>query len=234
MKDPPAKLTTVKLAKSAPQIAEKVISVGHAGIGFLWAAKTCSIASIGERQQDASIAREPRLLAHRPRARAPTRRRAQKKSCDERKKHDDRRPPRADAGPRGPDRLRDHARRQRRAARQRGGRARRAEPEHLGRPRDGLVPRAPRRDPRLHLRSIREEGVADRPRSVLRRRLEPDARGHRSRRHPRHARDARRLRASSAATTAWGSSSISIRITSREEGEPIDAVRRGDRAPDHP
>ncbi len=54
VKDPPAKLEAVKLAKSAPQIAEKVISIGHAGIGFLWAAKTCSVASVGERQQDLS------------------------------------------------------------------------------------------------------------------------------------------------------------------------------------
>mgnify|MGYP000846981907 CR=1 FL=1 len=54
VKDPPAKLVTVKLAKSAPQIAEKVISVGHAGIGFLWAAKACNVASIGERQEDMS------------------------------------------------------------------------------------------------------------------------------------------------------------------------------------
>lgn len=54
VKDPPPKLTAIKLAKSAPQIAERVISVGHAGIGFLWAAKTCNIASVGERQQDTS------------------------------------------------------------------------------------------------------------------------------------------------------------------------------------
>jgi S1-C subfamily serine protease len=54
IKDPPAKLTAVKLAKTAPQIAEKVISVGHAGIGFLWAAKTCNVASVGERQYDVS------------------------------------------------------------------------------------------------------------------------------------------------------------------------------------
>ncbi|MCL2777883.1 MAG: serine protease [Polyangiaceae bacterium] len=54
LKEPPPNLTAVKLAKSAPQIAEKVISVGHAGIGFLWAAKTCSIASVGERQHDTS------------------------------------------------------------------------------------------------------------------------------------------------------------------------------------
>jgi S1-C subfamily serine protease len=55
IKDPPAKLEVAKLAKSAPQVAEKVISVGHAGIGFLWAAKSCSIASVGERQQDVSM-----------------------------------------------------------------------------------------------------------------------------------------------------------------------------------
>lgn len=54
IKDPPPKMTAVKLAKSAPQIAEKVLAVGHAGIGFLWAAKACSISSIGERQQDNS------------------------------------------------------------------------------------------------------------------------------------------------------------------------------------
>lgn len=50
----PAKIQAVKLAKSAPQVAEKVIAIGHAGIGFLWAAKSCSIASVGERQQDTS------------------------------------------------------------------------------------------------------------------------------------------------------------------------------------
>ena len=52
--DVPPKLTSVKLAKSAPQIGEKVMAIGHAGIGFLWAAKACSIASVGERQQDSS------------------------------------------------------------------------------------------------------------------------------------------------------------------------------------
>ncbi len=54
VKEPPSGLGAVKFAKSAPQVAEKVISVGHAGIGFLWAAKTCSVASVGERQQDMS------------------------------------------------------------------------------------------------------------------------------------------------------------------------------------
>ena len=85
VKDAPAKLTTVKLAKSAPQIAEKVISVGHAGIGFLWAAKTCNVASIGERQQDASILAGLDCSRTDP-ASSPEVAARQKKSCDEQKK----------------------------------------------------------------------------------------------------------------------------------------------------
>jgi S1-C subfamily serine protease len=54
LKDPPKNLTAIKLAKNAPEIAQKVISIGHAGIGFLWAAKTCSVAAIGEREHDSS------------------------------------------------------------------------------------------------------------------------------------------------------------------------------------
>lgn len=85
VKDPPAKLTAAKFASSAPQIAEKVMSIGHAGIGFLWAAKTCNVASIGERQQDSSVLAgvdcghpDPAL------DRAVAER--QKKSCEEHKK----------------------------------------------------------------------------------------------------------------------------------------------------
>jgi S1-C subfamily serine protease len=85
VKDPPPKLTAVKLAKSAPQIAEKVISVGHAGIGFLWAAKTCNVASIGERQQDASILASLDCTRTDPAQSAEEASRV-KKSCDERKK----------------------------------------------------------------------------------------------------------------------------------------------------
>jgi S1-C subfamily serine protease len=83
--DAPPKLTTVKLAKSAPQIAEKVISVGHAGIGFLWAAKTCNIASIGERQQDSSILAGLDCTRSDP-ASSPADAERQKKACDEQKK----------------------------------------------------------------------------------------------------------------------------------------------------
>ncbi|MEO6420385.1 MAG: hypothetical protein ABIP39_13295, partial [Polyangiaceae bacterium] len=67
------------------QIAEKVISIGHAGIGFLWAAKTCSVASVGERQQDLS-----RLAAfdctNPDPALNPTEATRYKTSCDEVKK----------------------------------------------------------------------------------------------------------------------------------------------------
>ena len=83
--DPPAKLTTVKLAKNAPQIAEKVIAVGHAGIGFLWAAKTCNVASIGERQQDASMLASLDCLRGDP-AQSPAEVARAKKSCEDRKK----------------------------------------------------------------------------------------------------------------------------------------------------
>jgi S1-C subfamily serine protease len=85
VKDGPAKLTTVKLAKSAPQVAEKVIAVGHAGIGFLWAAKTCNVASIGERQQDASIL-AGLDCSHSDPASSPEVAARQKKSCEEQKK----------------------------------------------------------------------------------------------------------------------------------------------------
>lgn len=83
--DAPPKLTTVKLAKSAPQIAEKVISVGHAGIGFLWAAKTCNVASIGERQQDASILAGLDCTRSDPASTAEQAAR-QKKACEDQKK----------------------------------------------------------------------------------------------------------------------------------------------------
>ena len=85
VKDAPAKLTTVKLAKSAPQIAEKVLSVGHAGIGFLWAAKSCNVASIGERQQDASILAAFDCTRVDP-SQTPENAARAKKSCDDQKK----------------------------------------------------------------------------------------------------------------------------------------------------
>ena len=52
IKDPPPNLASVRLASSAPRVGEKVTAIGNAGIGFLWAQKSCSVASIGERQHD--------------------------------------------------------------------------------------------------------------------------------------------------------------------------------------
>lgn len=85
VKDAPAGLAKVKFAKSAPQIAEKVISIGHAGIGFMWAAKTCSVASIGERQQDASILAGLDCSRVDP-ASTPEAAKQQTKACNARKK----------------------------------------------------------------------------------------------------------------------------------------------------
>jgi S1-C subfamily serine protease len=83
--DPPPHLQAVKLAKSAPQVAEKVISVGHAGIGFLWAAKTCSVASVGERQQDMSRLAALDCLRSDP-ASAPEEAKRYKTRCEDEKK----------------------------------------------------------------------------------------------------------------------------------------------------
>ena len=83
--DPPAKIPSAKLAANAPQVAEKVISIGHAGIGFLWAAKSCNIASVGERQQDASMLTMLDCSKTDPTQNAEEAARS-KKQCDEHKK----------------------------------------------------------------------------------------------------------------------------------------------------
>ncbi len=85
VKDAPAKLSAAKLAQSAPQIAERVMSVGHAGIGFLWAAKSCSVASIGERQQDSSVIAGVDCT-HADPALSADEAAKKKKSCEEHKK----------------------------------------------------------------------------------------------------------------------------------------------------
>jgi S1-C subfamily serine protease len=85
LKAPPPKLTAIKFAQSAPQIGEKVVSIGHAGIGFLWAAKTCSVASVGERQQDSSIIAGLECNRTDP-ALTPEQATRKKAACDEQKK----------------------------------------------------------------------------------------------------------------------------------------------------
>ena len=55
MLDRPLKLRSVKIAERDPHIGEAVLAVGHAGIGFLWAAKGCQVASVGEQSHDMSM-----------------------------------------------------------------------------------------------------------------------------------------------------------------------------------
>ncbi len=55
MKNPPKGLVAVKLSAADPQVGEHVVSIGHAGIGLLWAAKVCNISGIGDQTRDTSI-----------------------------------------------------------------------------------------------------------------------------------------------------------------------------------
>ncbi|MBL8608822.1 MAG: trypsin-like peptidase domain-containing protein [Myxococcales bacterium] len=55
IKDPPKGLVPVKLASVDPQIGEDVVSIGHAGIGLLWAAKVCNVSGVGDQTHDTSM-----------------------------------------------------------------------------------------------------------------------------------------------------------------------------------
>lgn len=55
MKDPPSDLVAIPLAGADPQIGENVLSIGHAGIGLTWAAKTCTVSGIGDQTRDTSM-----------------------------------------------------------------------------------------------------------------------------------------------------------------------------------
>jgi S1-C subfamily serine protease len=55
MKDPPKDLAFVKLSEADPQIGEDTLSIGHAGIGLLWAAKVCNVSGIGDQTRDTSM-----------------------------------------------------------------------------------------------------------------------------------------------------------------------------------
>lgn len=52
---PPKGLVAVKLAAADPQVGENVVSIGHAGIGLLWAAKVCNVSGIGDQTRDTSV-----------------------------------------------------------------------------------------------------------------------------------------------------------------------------------
>lgn len=53
--NPPKDLRAVKLSTIDPQVGENVLSIGHAGIGLLWAAKTCTVSGVGDQTRDASM-----------------------------------------------------------------------------------------------------------------------------------------------------------------------------------
>src|SRR5690606_778774 len=46
--DPPGKLPYVKLAKTKPVPGDKVIALGHAGAGMLWALKAGEVSALGK------------------------------------------------------------------------------------------------------------------------------------------------------------------------------------------
>lgn len=50
--NPPKDLPSVKVAKKDIEIGSPVLSVGNAGIGFLWAAKGCQVSAVGEKSKD--------------------------------------------------------------------------------------------------------------------------------------------------------------------------------------
>lgn len=55
MKSPPKGLAAVKLSAADPQVGENVVSIGHAGIGLLWAAKVCNVSGVGDQTRDTSV-----------------------------------------------------------------------------------------------------------------------------------------------------------------------------------
>jgi S1-C subfamily serine protease len=83
--NPPAKLAAVTPAKSAPQVGEGVVAIGNAGIGFLWAVKSCHVAGVGEHQQDRSILAGIDC-AHTDPTMSSDEAQAQRKNCEEHKK----------------------------------------------------------------------------------------------------------------------------------------------------
>ena len=55
MVDPPANLQAIPLANADPQVGENVLSIGHAGIGLTWAAKSCTVSGVGDQTRDTSM-----------------------------------------------------------------------------------------------------------------------------------------------------------------------------------
>ena len=53
--NPPANLPVATLAPIDPRVGERVLSVGNAGIGLLWAAKVCNVSRIGDLTRETSM-----------------------------------------------------------------------------------------------------------------------------------------------------------------------------------
>lgn len=53
--DPPKDLPVAPLAPVDPRVGERVLSIGNAGIGLLWAAKVCNVSRIGDLTRETSM-----------------------------------------------------------------------------------------------------------------------------------------------------------------------------------
>jgi S1-C subfamily serine protease len=56
VKDAPKDLKTASVAKGDPKPGQSIAAIGHAGIGMLWAMKTCHVAAIGEPAKNGILA----------------------------------------------------------------------------------------------------------------------------------------------------------------------------------
>ncbi|MBL8743752.1 MAG: trypsin-like peptidase domain-containing protein, partial [Myxococcales bacterium] len=56
VKDAPKDLKTANVAKGDPKPGQSIAAIGHAGIGMLWAMKTCHVAAIGEPAKNGILA----------------------------------------------------------------------------------------------------------------------------------------------------------------------------------
>lgn len=70
VKDPPKNLAVIKISSVDPTPGQAVSSIGHAGIGMLWAMKTCHVAAVGEPAKNSIVAAKDCSTIDDPSARA--------------------------------------------------------------------------------------------------------------------------------------------------------------------
>lgn len=80
----PKKLSVAPLAPKDPKTGQPIAAIGHAGIGLLWAMKTCSVSAVGERQHRAKYQFDCRNLVDPAADNAVNER--MKKQCEESQK----------------------------------------------------------------------------------------------------------------------------------------------------